>query len=275
MLIMFGLILTVSTTMWHQYLQEYYLTLECTATIPTPAVVTATDNCSTATVTYLEQTVDGSCVGNKVVTRTWIATDACNNRIQHVQTINLIDSKPPVFNGILPSNIVLTCDTLPMASTLTATDNCGNATVTFSESKVDGSCSSQYDLLRTWTAEDACGNISTHIQQIKVTCFVEIFNAVSPNGDGKNDFFLIEGIDCFPKNSLQIFNRWGVNVFEINGYDNVKNVFAGFSDGRASISRSKLLPTGTYFYILNYEFSVKGSTPQNKEKSGYLYIQSK
>ena len=69
--------------------------------------------------------------------------------------------------------------------------------------------------------------------------------------------------------------EWGVKVFETNGYDNVSKVFEGYSDGRSTISRNEKLPTGTYFYILKYEYSYDGvNGKQNIEKAGYLYIQN-
>jgi gliding motility-associated-like protein len=105
---------------------------------------------------------------------------------------------------------------------------------------------------------------------------VKIWNAVSPNGDGKNDIFFLEGIDCYPNNHVEIFNRWGVKVFEATGYDNISKVFTGYSDGRSTVSRNELLPTGVYFYILKYEYSNDKLTGiQNIEKSGNLYILNK
>ncbi|UTN03174.1 gliding motility-associated C-terminal domain-containing protein [Flavobacterium bizetiae] len=94
-----------------------------------------------------------------------------------------------------------------------------------------------------------------------------VHNAVSPNGDGKNDFFFIKGINKYPDNTVEIYNRWGVLVYQTSGYNESDRVFRGFSDGRATVNRDAGLPTGTYFYILKYR-----TNTQNKEKAGYLYI---
>jgi gliding motility-associated-like protein len=64
----------------------------------------------------------------------------------------------------------------------------------------------------------------------------------SPNGDGKNDLFVIHGIEIYPDNELVIFNRWGNVVNEFTGYNNNW-------DGRAS--NGETLPNGTYFAILS------------------------
>src|SRR5690606_22377254 len=47
-------------------------------------------------------------------------------------------------------------------------DNCGNATVTFDETRVDGDCDNNFTLTRVWTATDACGNETIHTQTITV-----------------------------------------------------------------------------------------------------------
>lgn len=67
---------------------------------------------------------------------------------------------------------------------------------------------------------------------------IVIYNAISPNGDGYNDFFRIENIEQFPDNEVKIFNRWGNLVFQARSYDNTW-------DGRYE---GKKLPDGTYFY---------------------------
>lgn len=96
----------------------------------------------------------------------------------------------------------------------------------------------------------------------------EIFNGITPNGDGLNDFFQIEGIENYPQNSLKIFNRWGVLVYEMENYGQGNNVFVGISDGRLTIRKNQELPSGTYFYIL----TITGENPGQAEYTGYIYI---
>lgn len=94
-----------------------------------------------------------------------------------------------------------------------------------------------------------------------------IFNAISPNGDGVNDTFHIKGIDQYPDNRVEIYNRWGIKVYDAKSYNESDVMFNGYSDGRATVERKEKLPTGTYFYILNYT-----NGRDVIEKSGYLYI---
>jgi uncharacterized repeat protein (TIGR01451 family)/gliding motility-associated-like protein len=99
-------------------------------------------------------------------------------------------------------------------------------------------------------------------------CIIKVFNAVSPNGDGDNDELYIRGIECYPDNTVEIYNRWGVLVFEKHHYDNINNAFKGMSEGRTTIKTADGLPVGTYFYILKY----KDSGAKQHESSGYLYL---
>ncbi|PVW16333.1 DUF7507 domain-containing protein [Marixanthomonas spongiae] len=99
----------------------------------------------------------------------------------------------------------------------------------------------------------------------------EIFNGITPNGDNLNDYFIISGIQDYPDNNVKIYNRWGVLVWETNGYggsNGKENVFEGESNGRATIRANEELPTGTYFYILSFP----GDNPGKASYSGYLYI---
>jgi len=99
-------------------------------------------------------------------------------------------------------------------------------------------------------------------------CEVEVSNTLTPNGDGINDYFHIEGLDCFSVSTVKIYNRWGVLVFETEKYNNTTNVFEGNSRGRTTINQSIGLPIGTYFYVLEYiDFSGNGV-----KKAGYLYL---
>ncbi|MBX9807569.1 MAG: gliding motility-associated C-terminal domain-containing protein, partial [Flavobacteriaceae bacterium] len=102
-------------------------------------------------------------------------------------------------------------------------------------------------------------------------CIIEVFNAVSPNGDGDNDVFYIRGLECYPDNTVEIFNRWGVLVFERDHYNNDDRAFRGVSEGRVTVNQSEELPEGTYYYVFKY----KDSNANGHQQAGYLYINRK
>ncbi len=68
-----------------------------------------------------------------------------------------------------------------------------------------------------------------------------LFNQFSPNGDGINDFLVINEIELYPQVNLQVFDRYGNSVYENTNYDNSW-------DGTG---KNGNLPKGTYFYILD------------------------
>lgn len=102
---------------------------------------------------------------------------------------------------------------------------------------------------------------------------VVIYNGVTPDGDGLNDYFIIDNIQLFPNNSVRIFDRWGVEVFKTTNYDSSGNVFNGYSDARATIDKSAKLPTGTYYYIVEYEY-ISENESQMIKKSGFLHLET-
>src|SRR5690606_35588338 len=78
------------------------------------------------------------------------------------------DTTAPTFVEALPSDITVECDNIPVAQTLTATDNCGSATVSVQDVITAGSCANNYTIARTWTATDECGLTNIHTQTITV-----------------------------------------------------------------------------------------------------------
>lgn len=89
-----------------------------------------------------------------------------------------------------------------------------------------------------------------------------LFNTpLSPNGDGINDLFVIDGIKTYPDNQVTIVNKNGAEVFKKKGYDNEQVVF----DGRNS--NGDKLTAGTYYYSV--EVKTGGQWIQKK---GYLVI---
>ena len=94
------------------------------------------------------------------------------------------------------------------------------------------------------------------------------YNAISLNDDNKNDYFLIEGIEKYPDNIVRIYNKEGLKVFEVTGYDNKNQSFKGFTQGEVAVKKSLELPVGTYFYFIEYT----DENHQLQRKIGWLYL---
>ncbi|MAE86127.1 MAG: hypothetical protein CMB80_25545, partial [Flammeovirgaceae bacterium] len=73
----------------------------------------------------------------------------------------------------------------------------------------------------------------------------------TPNNDGINDALIVEGIENFPNNKIEIFNRWGNLVWESKGYDNSSNLFVGNANSGGAVRNNSALPDGTYFFIID------------------------
>ena len=103
---------------------------------------------------------------------------------------------------------------------------------------------------------------------VKVTHKVVADNAMSANGDDKNDYFYIVGIENYPDNQVTIYNRNGEKVFTISHYDNRQRVFKGIVEGEVSLSNTAYLPQDTYFYLIEYY----DETRQLQRQIGWLYL---
>ena len=112
------------------------------------------------------------------------------------------------------------------------------------------------------------GACVTATVRIKVENNLIVYNGVSVDGNDRNRHFHIAGIENYPKNVVRIFNRWGVQVFEVEGYDNVRNVFTGISQARVTIEAGDKLPQGTYYYTIEYV----DENNQKQKQAGWLYL---
>jgi gliding motility-associated-like protein len=77
---------------------------------------------------------------------------------------------------------------------------------------------------------------------LKEPSAIKLPNGFTPNGDGFNDFYVIKGIQGYPGNKVNIFNRWGNLVFSTQDY---QNNWDGLSND------GNLLPDGTYFIVVD------------------------
>lgn len=92
---------------------------------------------------------------------------------------------------------------------------------------------------------DLGGLCVQQVIDIEVVGAVVVFNGLTPDGDGHNDFLFIKYIDVVEgasQNRVMIFNRWGDVVFDMENYNNIDRIFTGLSKTGSE------LPSGTYFY---------------------------
>ncbi|MGB5818288.1 MAG: gliding motility-associated C-terminal domain-containing protein [Saonia sp.] len=85
---------------------------------------------------------------------------------------------------------------------------------------------------------------------------------LTPNGDGQNDFLIIEGLENSPNNTLQIFNRYGALVYTKKNYT---NEFEGLANVSGVVDRNSGLPAGIYFYII-------ALNDLRQKHQGYMYV---
>lgn len=250
------------------------ITIENINQLPSYTIQTS-DNCSSQVgITYQEVIIPGSCITNYEVVRTWLATDACGNEATLTQNVMVVDNRIPIFITSVAPVIFTDCENIPQIPNVVAESASGGVTVIYEEETVEGDCASTSTIFRKWTATDACGNVAYLNQEIHLSCGVKVYNAVTPNGDGKNDIFYLEGIECYQNNKVEIYNRFGSKVYETVNYDNKDNVFSGVSDSSLN-TMGGTLPEGTYFYIISYDyFDSNSNNFKNIQKTGYLYIAS-
>jgi gliding motility-associated-like protein len=110
--------------------------------------------------------------------------------------------------------------------------------------------SNTFNVVFTVTVQD--DNFCVSSDTVRVTILPEIYftNAFSPNGDQKNDIWVIDYIDQFPGSVVEIYNRWGEQLFITENYS------AAPFDGKF---KGQNLPVGTYYYIISLKTPKSGT----------------
>ncbi|MCP4521601.1 MAG: tandem-95 repeat protein, partial [Cytophagales bacterium] len=90
-----------------------------------------------------------------------------------------------------------------------------------------------------------------------------VYQGISPDDDGLNDTWVIDGIEKYPVNNIQIFNRWGNLVYEADDYNNEDIVWSG--DSNQGMLDGEPLPSGTYYYVIELE-------GESEKISGFVVI---
>jgi gliding motility-associated-like protein len=255
--------------------------------IPAKPDLVFVDNCSAvATPVYTEKIINQTLTSYSIV-REWNVADTCGNTSKFVQIVNVTianggvtiastacnaDSSPIDLNALLPEGT-------PTNGTWINTDNVGTLQGSiFNPLDVPvGNYIFEYRIINGDCPTTIKINMNVNFDCKVLGCeSVVVHNAFTPNWDGINDVLVIDGVNddiCYPSGiSIEIYNRWGVLVFETTKYNNTTNAFEGYSKGRTTIKESEGLPAGTYYYILNYEsFDGTGNIQVNK-KDGFIYL---
>jgi len=244
-------------------------------TLVGPKKGTATTNAD-GTVTY---TPSGSYVGRDTITRIVKVTYPDGTVKYDTQTVIVKNTLPDVVNpdgdiivkqdekkdiGTLP---VVTFEGSPVTTTITSSAG-GTATVD-STGKVTYTPKPGYSGMDTIKIVrcDNLGNCVTSIFIVKVEEVVsDITNYLSPNGDGVNDVWNLDGLlNRYPNAKAIIYNRWGNVVWRSTGpygkSTSGKNIWSGQAEGS-----SDNVPDGVYYYLLELEDEFKTT------KTGFIEI---
>ncbi|MEA5459448.1 gliding motility-associated C-terminal domain-containing protein [Arcicella sp. LKC2W] len=122
--------------------------------------------------------------------------------------------------------------------TLYWTPSTGLNSNTISRPLASPDATTQY-ILHATALSSGCTNEDTILITVKTKILTP--SGFTPNGDGLNETWVLDGIEDYPNAEVQIFNRWGGEIFTTKNYAN--NPFNGKKDNSD-------LPMGTYYYVI-------------------------
>ncbi|MBK9175081.1 MAG: choice-of-anchor L domain-containing protein [Flavobacteriales bacterium] len=196
-----------------------------------PSEVVIPDGVLNATVPF-NPLEDGIADDGETVTITATFTDDCGRTTSASVTITIIDAP---FLGVATEDFIIDCQ--PDSMLLVAQGIGGVGTLSYEWSTGDLGPATYVTMQvpgnYTVTVTDECGRTAQDVAVITTICDVVIPNVITPNGDGSNDKFVIDGI-IYVSNTVRVFNRWGQEVYSANNY---RNQWDGGD-----------LPDGTYYY---------------------------
>jgi len=88
---------------------------------------------------------------------------------------------------------------------------------------------------------------------LDITSCTIIPDGFSPNGDGKNETFIIPALAQYDNFEMEVYDRWGNIVYDYSNNGRSEPLWwDGHSTGTRTISKGKKVPVGTYYYIIRY-----------------------
>ena len=161
----------------------------------------------------------------------------------------------PVLIAILQNDIPY--DAVPYISAFpykgSVTLNDSNEVLYTPNNNTTGADSFTYEL----RSPDAAISLATTTVTVKIWSPITPCTGISANGDGKNDYFHIMGIENYPENTLTIYDSNANEVFSVSHYDNEVCRFEGTN-----------LPQGVYFFVLTY----RDEDDNLEQQVGWFYL---
>jgi|GEM_PF-597042 len=185
-----------------------------------------------------------------------IVTNISTNQVGNVLANDTLDGQPIAASEV---SIKVTNNAGIPGVTIDAEGN-----LTIPQGAPSGTHTIEYEVISNTYGVRKTGRVVVNLSN---DADLEFYNAISTDEGSQNNGFIIKNIELYPKNNLKIFNRYGVLIFEKDGYTNA-SPFKGISEGRATVNKDGKLPQGTYYYILEYT----DGKNQTQQKTGWLYI---
>lgn len=222
-----------------------YITETCFAVANNPY---ATDNCSGLLVGTTTDEVFYENVGTYSIT--WNYEDYNGNITSQIQYIEVINDAPVVITNDMTVTIFVsstsqeTITITPEDINLGSYDDCAIDSMYLDISEF--TVNDEGENTVTLTVVDKAGNVSTQTAIVTVVLeySLEIPNLITPDGNGVNDYWVINGLQVVEGYYLQIFNKLGELVYSSYNYDNTWD----------ATYNGQPLPQGTYYYVFKSDY---------------------
>ena len=206
---------------------------------------TSTQGCSGPVSDFVQVIALANCVNSAPV----IDSSPLTTSIESTINVNLLKLVSDADNNLDASSLKIISP--PISGAIASIDKNGNLNIDYKGISFSGTDQIIIE------ACDFFGSCAQQQLNIEVGGDIVIYNAVSPNGDNKNDFLFLQYIELLKEtkeNQVTIINRWGSEVFEMTNYNNASNVFKGLNNNGSE------LPSGNYFYKIKFASGRKSET---------------
>ena len=259
--------------MVEDYTEEYMIL--CIDEVPEIPVLTYFNGCGDYQEVFTEEIVESADSDDYMIVRTWNVTDVCGNTATFEQVIMVMQLQLETYT----IDICVEDDPIDLTPYLPENfDTNGEFSVVEGTGSLNGSFFDPgvFDqgefVISYYSKVGTCTFLADFNINVNYDCVecgkdeIIVSKALTPNGDGHNDLFTISGAEyCFFVYDVMIFNRWGDKVYEGADY---QNTWGGESP-RGSVGTTGILPSGTYYYIINVV-----NRPEFGQLNGYIYLGS-